>query len=358
MTKRLIKCILLVSLFPSYFCGHVFSAKSVREVSLHKRTVNAIPLLRNRKLGKNVGKRVRGVRSGFPMIAPEEVCSPKNKDFGVEEFLKKYWPYGLPVLGVPPLGLLTYKLINRSDTQSSVPGCLLSRNEFTPKQEGAWWCWLACLCGLLKAQNVRTPEGNEITQEWMYEKIFKQKPAKSYYSRKQGSASVDWDCVGFIEFINSLSASRYKFGVVYCGVFPENPEITASNVEKIILDFYEKTGKRPFMTDLDKPISSSIGHVVNISKIYSKQDEKWLVYEDPISGTQSERKLKDWCENCVKFHAKSSVKIVYEPEVSLTMFSIAKPECELYDYTIFSAKDQNNKENVKIKEWECFVRTW
>ncbi len=355
MKNSLVKCILLFSSFLSHLsCNQILAVKTNRILSHLKRKsahYGAKPVSSfdcKLKLKRRKPK---------AYLLNSKMKRRQNRRAG--EFISRYWPYGLPILGVPPLAYLTYKLIDRSDTQSSVPGCLLSRNEFTPKQEGAWWCWLACLCGLLKAQNVRTPEGNEITQEWMYEKIFKKKPAKFYHSREQGTDSVYFDSLRLIDFINSLSVSRYKFGVVRCSVFPENPEITVSNVEKIILDFYEKTGKRPFMTDLDKPILSSIGHVVNISKIYSKQDEKWLVYEDPLSGTQSERKLKDWCENCVKFHAESRVgKTGYGASVSLTMFSIAKPECELYDYTIFSAEDQNNKENVEIEEWDCYVTNW
>lgn len=141
-----------------------------------------------------------------------------------------------------------------------------------------------------------------------------------------------------------------------CCVYPENPKITVSNVEKIILDFYGKTGERPFMAGIDKPILSSIGRAVNISKIYSKQDEKWLIYEDPLNGRRFERKLKDWYKNYVKFYTDKVGN--YEDDVVFTMFSLAKPDCELYDYTIFRAQDQNNKEDAKIEECFCYVGNW
>ncbi len=341
MIKRLIKCILLVSLFPSYFCGHVFSAKSVREVLLHEKNGKRVSVVRNCKLEKNVGKRVRGARSGFPRL-PRRGCAPqKNKDFGVEEFLKKYWPYGLPILGVPPLGLLTYKLIDRSDTQSSVPGCLLSRNEFTPKQEGAWWCWLACLCGLLKAQNVRTPEGNEITQEWMYEKIFKKKPAKFYHSRNEGilnvsAAPCQWG-EKFYVAVNNLIIPRqrrcYDATIQICFLY-EEMERTSKTIAHIFKHFYDKVGKMPFM------ICSSMhrAHRVNVSRIYDGKNNEMIEIEDPMYGRRSTYKLNDYCKKYLSNPGVLNDPIDNVDKSNCTMirmFSIAGQNCELKSYSLF-----------------------
>lgn len=339
MKNSLVKYILLFSLFlPNLSYDQILAVKKNRILS---KNVSVNYKLRRKMKSK--------ISANFKMKREKVNFRMKRKqNCGTKGLIRKYWPYGLLVPGVPSASYLTYKLFSSECVQSNR---VILPNEFTPKQEGAWWCWLACLCGLLKAQDIKTPEENEITQEWMFEKIFKKRPPKSYGSRKQGGASVCWESSRLIEFINSLSISCcYKYAEAYCSIYPENPKITALNVEKIILDFYEKTGKRPFSTDIDKPISSSIGHAVNVSKIYERQGENWLVYEDPLSGVQSERKLKDWCKNYVKFHADKFGG--NEKHVSFFMFSLAKPDCELYDCTILRAQDQNNKENVTIQEKE------
>ena len=346
VVKRvLIKCALLFSLFIPKFCVQVYAVKNVHKTYYHRKLErqNSTALGHNnwdRKTKRTNGKR-NTKKEKMKVILKNRF---RNKsDSQLKKFVCKYWPY-FPLVPLVPFGIyLTCKL-----AKNDICDC----NEFTPKQEGKYWCWLACWVGLFNKLNVPTPGGKKITQEWLFEQIFEEKPPKSYSMRDQGSQSVCWDSLLNVQFTNGLSQDiSYKYADVNCLVYPNNFEITVQNMEKIILDFYEKTGQRSFSTNLDKPYLKNIGHIVNIDKIFDQDGNKWIIYEDPLKGRRYKRSLRRWCENHIKFRKYKDYTIGSKDIfVNFSMLSLAKPDCKLYDYTVFRATNQNDKNSIMMEE--------
>ena len=158
--------------------------------------------------------------------------------------------------------------------------------ELTKKQEGKMWCWIACLQGLLKNQNVEKSQKEifkGVTNSWFVPLLENNRDAgMSIYSSEENMKAVgkvaENECdpednifpYMINDYIKKISNDKLTYQTVYI-----NKDLDTKDVKNTILEIYKTIGKKPFSL-LASHTSSC--HFVNITKI---DDDGIMHIEDP-----------------------------------------------------------------------------
>ena len=162
----------------------------------------------------------------------------------------------------------------------------LENNKYTPQQRGLAWCWLACLEGIYRSHGKEN-----ITQEY----IHKQLGMKDlYFYILRFNAQPLGEALKIIRDKINECSKDFKF------VTATIKSNSANIIEKSILDYYNKIGKKPFST-VDSLVMPESGdgrkmfHMVNIVNIDEKTKE--ITIEDPQIGMSRKQSLTDFCQS-------------------------------------------------------------
>ncbi len=184
----------------------------------------------------------------------------------------------------------------------------LTECKITSRQEGAMWCWLACLQGLLRYHNINYSQEDLLKQ--IYFTLFIS-PFES--GRNQGLSLFDNPQKEFENLKknhshNSLIAYISSRTSIYAGMIKKciekisdnkltyqmvyiNSSLTKNQLKESINDIYTKIGKRPFMI-LSNHCSSL--HFINIREI-NKNGKMFI--EDPQTAQGRTESLDNFLSN-------------------------------------------------------------
>lgn len=162
----------------------------------------------------------------------------------------------------------------------------MTPNKFTKKQEGLAWCWLACLQGLYRYNDI------EISQEDIYKAIFHENPSRFNVTRGEYLPMGPWS-KSFFNSINSLNdnVKLNKATIYYRDVYD------LESIENCIKDYYNSIGERAFSI-IDNVFSgirvenTFVLHFVNVVNITDGN----ITIEDPQTGLSRTESLKEFCE--------------------------------------------------------------
>lgn len=205
------------------------------------------------------------------------------------------------------------------------------KSTYTQQQEGACWCWIACLQGqfeyLAKHKMNLTSPFPYVSQEKIFESIFKVKPSTYPSARKEGKVVGAAEPIRFIESINSITNGKIKFrkGVI------STKNMNYSTVKNCIIDYYKSIGETPFsISDNSGDEISATLHAINIIEV----DNKNITIEDPATGLSWEEETDTFCK---KYFTNGLLKIV----TCIEIFSLSYCENK-------NNKNCNSKKNSKM----------
>lgn len=200
--------------------------------------------------------------------------------------------YGLRI-GEIGLKTVTYKLLvdqyreNFLQTFSDTTG-----NQYTKKQEGITWCWLACIQGLLKYHKI------DLSQEDMFKMIFKTNPKYFEVERREPLYAGVMLKIANSPISSSLNNNGFKLrgGLIRACDFDNGNQI-----REIILDYYNSIGNQPFcIIDSFAGAQQQTGsglrliHLVNVVNIDTTDNT--ITIEDPQIGLSRTENLNDYCD--------------------------------------------------------------
>lgn len=171
-------------------------------------------------------------------------------------------------------------------------------NKFTPMQEGACWCWAACLEGLAKFHGFNCPQESIVTG-FNRGKI----PSSNKFLRTEGLALSG---IAGISDTGEISVPR---AAIFDVTIWRDPEF----IKNCILDYYTKISKNPFAIcdSLSQSIHVAPGHLfahmVNVVEI---SDENKMTIEDPATGLSRIESLGVFCQRFTELNAYPLIELI------------------------------------------------
>lgn len=264
-----------------------------------------------------------------------KVSSMSNIETGkiekLKEWSKKHWILtgslvngavgaGVLAVGIPSsIGLATIKSELNTRAVAHIQSKKLDTkpNKYTRKQEGIAWCWLACLQGIYKYNNV------EVSQEDIFKKIFKVSPKYFEVQRLDIISAGGVMPKSFVSSVNSIKPElKYNKAIIHT----HNDKKTGSvAIKNAILDYYNSVGKSAFaildnFAGMLSGGSKYLGHVVNVVEINTDSNE--IRIEDPATGLSRKENLDEFCENYYDSNMMNLMPMV-------EMFSVASSRLNL-----------------------------
>jgi hypothetical protein len=185
-----------------------------------------------------------------------------------------------------------------SSVYKTIKSSVVLPNIYTEVQKGSNWSLIACLHAMFKLS------GNRLTQEKIYEIIFKEEPKY-------------WRKISFLKLFKNLFSTLSEKTIFTLGLSltKKTAKIIMSYdcidrdhmvemIKKVIADFHNLIGREMFAIDCGFLRDH---HFLNVTKL----EEDYITFEDPLSGLSFTLRLEDFCKFCYDRHNREIFMISF-----------------------------------------------